>query len=85
MKTIASSDVQSRFSEVLDLAKRDPVTVTQHGQPVVVMMRYEDGVETLRLKAAQALRDFLSKLPINSEAEQLSEADINRLVHDIRP
>jgi len=36
MKTFASSDVQSRFGEVLDLAKRGPVAVTQYGRPVVV-------------------------------------------------
>jgi prevent-host-death family protein len=84
MKTLPSSDVQARFGEVLDLAKRDPVTVTQYGRPVVVMMRYEDGIETLRLRAAQALRDFLGKLPSSPEAEKLSEEDIVRLVHELR-
>ena len=85
VKTIASSEVQSWFGEVLDLAKHDPVIVTHYGRPVVVMMRYEDAVETLRLKASQALRDFLRKLPANPEAEKLSEIDINRLVREIRP
>lgn len=77
MKRLASSEVQSRFGEVLDIAKRDPVTVTQYGCPVVMMMGNEDGLETLRLKAAQALRECLSKLPANPEA--LSEEDMNRL------
>jgi len=85
MKRLASSEVQSKFGEVLDLAKRDPVTVTQYGRPVVLMMGYEEGLETLRLKAAQALRDFLNGLPSNAEAEALSEEDINRLVHELRP
>ena len=85
MKIIASSEVQSRFGAALDLAKHDPVIVTQSGRPIVVMMPYEDGVETLRLKTSQALRDFLRKLPANPEAEKLSEIDINRLIHEIRP
>ena len=85
MKTIPSSDVQSRFGEVLDLAKRDPVTVTQYGRPVVVMMRYEDAVEALRLKAGLAMADLLKNLPLNAAAEALTEDDINRLVHDVRP
>jgi hypothetical protein len=42
-------------------------------------------LETLRLKAAQALREFLSKSPANPEAEALSEEDMNRLVHELRP
>ena len=85
VKIIASSEVQSRFGAAHDLAKHDPVIVTQSGRPIVVMMPYEDGVETLRLKASQALRDFLRKLPANPEAEKLSEIDINRLIHEIRP
>lgn len=85
MKRLASSEVQSKFGEVLDIAKRDPVTVTQYGRPVVMMMGYEEGLETLRLKAAQALCEFLNKLPQYPEAEALSEDDINRLVHELRP
>lgn len=85
MKKLASSEVQSKFGEVLDLAKRDPVTVTQYGRPVVLMMGYEEGLETLRLKAAQALRELLSQLPTSPAAEALSEEDINRLVHELRP
>ena len=85
MKIIASSEVQSRFGAALDLAKHDPVIVTHYGRPVVVMMRYQDGVETLRLNASQALRDFLRKLPTSPQAEKLSETDINRLVREIRP
>ncbi len=84
MKTLASSEVQSRFGEVLDQAKRAPVTVTQYGRPVVVMMGYEEATEALRLLAAQKLANFLEKLPQNPQAESLDEADINRLVHEQR-
>jgi len=85
MKTVASSDVQSRFGEVLDQAKRGPVTVTQYGRPVVVMMGYEEATEAMRLLAGQKLVTFLKKLPVNSEAEALDEADINRLLDGQRP
>ena len=84
MKTIASSDVQSRFGEVLDLAKRDPVTVTQYGRPVVTMMSYEDAQEALRLKAGQTMMDFLKSIEANPAAAALSDEDVNRIVHELR-
>lgn len=82
MKTIRSSDVQSRFGEVLDQAKRDPVTVTQYGRPVVVMMGYEEATEAMRLLAARKMIDMLDDLPLNPEAEALTEDDINRLIDE---
>lgn len=82
MKTIRSSDVQSRFGEVLDQAKRDPVTITQYGRPVVVMMGYEEATEAMRLLAARKMIDMLDDLPLNPEAEALTEDDINRLIDE---
>ena len=85
MKTITSSDVQARFGEVLDLAKRDPVTVTQYGRPVVVMMGYEEATEALRIRSSQRLAGFLHQLPMNPQAEALDDEAVTRLVHEFRP
>ena len=85
MKTIASSLVQSRFGEILDIAKRDPVTVTQYGRPVVTMMSYEDAQEALRLKAGQKMMNLLNSIQANPAAASLSDEDINSLVHELRP
>ncbi len=85
MKTLPSAEVQNHFGEVLDLAKRDPITVTQYGRPVVTMMRYEDAQVALRLLAGQKMSRFLQALPVNPEAEALSDEQINRLVHELRP
>lgn len=85
MKTIASSDLQSRFGEILDMAKRDPVTVTQYGRPVVTMMNYEDAQEAIRLKAGQSMMNLLDSIQANPAACALSEEEVNRLVHDLRP
>lgn len=49
LKTVAASEVPSRFGEVLEQAKRGPVTVTQYGRPVVVMMGYEEATEAARV------------------------------------
>ena len=58
MRTFTSSDVQARFGEVLDHAKRDPVTVTQYGRPVVVMIGYQEATEVLRIRSSQRLGGF---------------------------
>ncbi len=85
MKTVRSTDLQSRFGQVLDEAKRDPVTVTQHGRPVVVIMGYEEATEAMRLLAGQKLTNFLDALPLNPSAEALDDDAIAQLVHERRP
>lgn len=85
MKTIASSDVQNRFGEVLDLAKRGPITVTQYGRPVVTMMSYEDAQVAIRLNAGQRMMDLLKSIETNPAGAALSEEEVNQLVHELRP
>jgi prevent-host-death family protein len=84
MKTIPSREVQTRFGAVLDAAKREPVTVTQYGRPVVVMMEYGEAMEARRALAGQRMGSFLNELPTNEAAEALSIEDINALVHEQR-
>ncbi len=83
-KTIPSREVQTRFGAVLDAAKREPVTVTQYGRPVVTMMNFELAEEAQRALAGRRLSDFLRRLPAVDAAEAMSDEAINALVHDIR-
>ena len=86
MKTFASREVQSRFGVVIDTAKREPVTLTQYGKEVVMMVPMEIGREAVRLFNAQRFSSFLRELPPpNPDAEALTVEDINRLVHELRP
>ena len=50
-KTVPSREVQNRFGAVLDAAKREPITVTQYGRPVVTMMSFERAAEAERALA----------------------------------
>ena len=81
---LTSRDVQTRFGAVLDLAKREPITITQYGRPVIVMMSVEDAKEVQQLRASRRFGEFMANLPQNSSAEQLSDADITKLVHELR-
>ena len=84
MQTLTSRDVQTRFGAVLDLAKREPITITQYGRPVIVMMSIEDAQEVQQLRASRRFGELMANLPQNPKAEQLSDADITKLVHELR-
>ena len=45
MQTLTSRDVQTRFGAVIDLAKREPITVTQYGRPSVMIVPLDIGEE----------------------------------------
>ena len=42
MPTINASEFQKRVGEFTDIARREPVTVTRHGRPSVVLLSAED-------------------------------------------
>lgn len=83
-KSISSSEVQTRFGFVLDTAKREPVTVTQYGRPVVTMMSFELAEQAQRALAGRRMSDFLRRLPAVEAAEALSDEEIAALVHELR-
>ena len=84
MQTFSSRDVKQKFGTVLDLAKREPITVTQYGRPVVVMMSVDEAKTIERQHAGSRLTAFLRRLPLNPQAEALSAEDIDKLVHELR-
>ncbi len=84
MKTLPSRDVQNRFGAVLDTAKREPVTVTQYGRPVVVMMSVEEALAGQRALAGRRMSEFLRQLERVEAAEKLSDDDIHALVDALR-
>jgi prevent-host-death family protein len=42
MPTTSASDFQKRVGEFSDIARREPVTVTRHGRPSLVLISAED-------------------------------------------
>jgi len=42
MKTLTAKDAKNRFGRLIDLARAEPIAVTKHGLPVVVVMSVED-------------------------------------------
>ncbi|MBL6932232.1 MAG: type II toxin-antitoxin system prevent-host-death family antitoxin [Rhodospirillales bacterium] len=42
MRTMTANDAKKHFGELLDTARREPVSVQKHGRPVAVMLSAED-------------------------------------------
>ncbi len=50
MQNISANDAKSRFGELLDTARREPVTIEKHGRPVAVILSTEDYNELKQIK-----------------------------------
>lgn len=83
-QTFTSREMQTRFGAVMDIAKREHVTITQHGRPVVAMVSVEDAAELRRIRAAREMTQFLARLSPVAGAEAMPDADIAALVKTLR-
>ena len=91
MISVTSVEAQNRFGQLLDMARREPVTVTRHGRPAAFIVSPQDMEELLdvrvrRSKAVDALEAWSARARAltTPAAAELSEDDINRLVHELR-
>ena len=56
MPTMSANDAKARFGQLLDAARREPVTIEKHGRPVAVVISKEeyDEIEMLKLERLRA-------------------------------
>jgi antitoxin (DNA-binding transcriptional repressor) of toxin-antitoxin stability system len=87
MQTIPSVGVQNRFGSIARMVARgEHITVTQYGEPTMMILPYEMAQGAIKAYKAQKMIDFMDALPaVDSTAPDLSLADINALVHELRP
>ena len=83
-QTFTSREMQTRFGAVMDIAKRQHVTITQHGRPVVAMVSVEDAAELRRIRAAREMMQFLNHLPPVPELQAVTDDDLSALVKTLR-
>lgn len=93
MLTLTSVEAQSRFGELIDRSQREPVQVTRRGRPVAYVICDQDmqvlsDLRTRREAASRwyaQYREQLAQQPgVAAEAAALTDADVTRLVHDLR-
>jgi antitoxin (DNA-binding transcriptional repressor) of toxin-antitoxin stability system len=86
MLTMPSVGVQNRFGSVARIVGRgEPVTVTQYGEPTMMILPFVMAQEALRAYKAQKMVRFMDEMqPTQADAPDLSLDEINALVHELR-
>jgi antitoxin Phd len=87
--TFTSAEAQNRFGELLDRSQREPVQVTRRGRPVAYVvsehdMRELQALDARRQEAARWYAQYRQTLAPAGAATDLSDTDIDRLVHELR-
>ena len=60
MNTFTSNDAKQKFGEVIELAQREPVSITRHGRPSAVLTSDADYRELLAIKH-ERLKDEVAR------------------------
>jgi prevent-host-death family protein len=64
MKVMSSKDIKNHYGEFVETARRERVTHTHHGRPILVTMSIEEA------KALDALKDAAAQVPGLGEARK---------------
>lgn len=81
MKTISAIDAKNRFGQLLDAARRMPVTVTKNGRPAAVMLSIED-YERMRGEARRRLLATIERAQDEAAAAGLDQTLLDQLLDD---
>ena len=86
MITMPSVGVQNKFGSVARIVARgEAVTVTQYGEPTMMILPFDVAQEALKAYKAQKMIRFMDAMPpVNSDAPDLSLDDFAALVHELR-
>lgn len=89
MITITSVEAQSRFGELIDRSQREPIEVTRRGRTVAYVVSEHDmqelvAVRKRREEAARWYSQYRHNVVAQPDAPTLTDADVDRLVHESR-
>ncbi len=86
MRTMTANEAKKHFGELLDTARREPVSVRKHGRPVAVMLSAEDYDELERIKHESLkaeIRAGLDQLD-RGEGEEMDAAGLGGFIDAIK-
>ena len=84
--TVPINQARPRLTEILDIVRREPVTITKDGVPVAVVLDpqdYESLVATLEMLSNPDLRRQLADVEerrTRGDLEWVSQEDVERLI-----
>jgi prevent-host-death family protein len=86
---VTSVEAQDRFGELIDQAQREPIEITRRGRPVAYVVCEHDlkALQALNARREEAVNWYANYRRVTAtspEAAALTDADIDRLVHELR-
>jgi len=92
MVKMTSAQAQNRFGELIDTAQREPVAITRHGRTAAFVVSPRDMEEILdarKRRRSQAVANYdawreKTKNMVKPAAAELTDEEVNRLVHELR-
>jgi prevent-host-death family protein len=91
MVTKTSAEAQNQFGQLLDLVQREPVVITRHGRPAAFIVSPRDMGPIIRererrRKAVEEFKAWSEKAKRHKipDVDELSDEEINRIVHEVR-
>lgn len=82
MHTFSANDAKQRFGELIDQALQEPVSITRHGRPSVVVTSDAEYREYLELKHAR-LRAEVQKGFEGIERGEVSSRSVEEIAADV--
>ncbi len=86
MQSMSTNTAKTRFGQLLDTARREPVMIEKHGRPVVVVLSAEDyeELEAIKLERLRAeVQIGLDEIE-RGEVIDVDEAGLHELIEEIK-
>ena len=71
MRTYSTNEARSKFAEVIDIARREPVAIAKHGRVVSVILAREDYEHYQEIEEERWMN--YKTVPAEDVTEQISE------------
>lgn len=86
MMKMSANSAKARFGELLDKARREPVTIEKHGRAVAVMLSTEDyeELEALKLSRLRHEVDIGCEALERGDFVEVDAAGLQQLASDIK-
>ena len=81
MRTVTTREAESAFTKVIEAAQREPVAVTENGEPSAVVMSYDD-YQRITGRARRELLETMQRMRAYAAEQGLTEAKLDELLAD---
>jgi prevent-host-death family protein len=85
MRSMSARDAKARFGQLLDAARREPVTIEKHGRAVAIVMSIEDfdDIEAMKLERLRAEVQIGIEASRGGDAIEVDARDLDDFVEKV--